>query len=287
MPEGDTIHKVARYLCAALTNQRITRLLVRGGQVADLLDAEVVEATSKGKHLFIELSSGDSLRVHLGLYGAWHRYRVGEPWSKPERQAALILSTGSAVYVCFNAKEVEILKRGGFRRRDRENRLGPDLTRCSPPTAVLLRRVRELLRTDIQVTDMLLDQRIASGIGNVYKSEVLFLERCDPRTRFSELSSDAFAALYRTAGRLLQRNLGDGPRVTRAGADGRGMLWVYGRAGLACFRCGEPVARETLGRMPRSTYWCPACQSGRPGCAPARRRATPMPRDSVKGSERD
>lgn len=262
MPEGDTIHKIARYLRRSLMSQRITRLVVRDGRGADLPDALVVGVASKGKHLFIDLSGGVSLRVHLGLYGSWHRYRAGEPWGRPERQAALILATGGLVYVCFNPKEVELLKCDGFRRRDRDSRLGPDLTTGAPPTTALLRRARELLRADVQVTDLLLDQRIASGIGNVFKSEVLFLERCDPRARFCDLSGDAFASLYRTAARLLQRNLGDAPRATRGEAGGQGGLWVYGRAGLACLRCGEAVARERLGETLRSTYWCPRCQSG-------------------------
>jgi endonuclease VIII len=262
MPEGDTIHKIAAFLCVALRGQSLESVMLRGRDCPDLRSAEVLGVTSKGKHLFMELGGGRLLRVHLGLYGAWHRYPTGQPWKKPARQATLVLVIPGQSYVCFNAKEVEILKGQGFQARDLESRLGPDLTRESPEIDLLFRRARELVSPETQVTDMLLDQRIASGIGNVYKSEVLFIGRCGPRTCFADLSGETFAVLYRTAGHLLRSNLGGGPRITRRVADGRGILWVYGRAGLACFRCGATLVRERQGLNPRSTYWCPGCQAG-------------------------
>jgi endonuclease VIII len=222
----------------------------------------VLRVTSKGKHLFIDFEGGASLRVHLGMYGSWHRYPVGQAWQKPAHRATVVLSAAGQDYVCFSAKEVEILDSRGFTRRDRTDRLGPDLSRDAPTAESLLLRARNLLSPETELVDLLLDQRIASGIGNVYKSEVLFLERCAPRTRFGDISEETFAALYRTAERLLLNNLGGGPRITRTADDGRGILWVYGRAGLPCFRCGASLLRERLGQHARSTYWCPACQSG-------------------------
>jgi endonuclease-8 len=262
MPEGDTIHKIAAFLSVALRGQSLESVMVRGHDCPDLCGAEVLGVTSKGKHLFMELGGGRLLRVHLGLYGGWHRYPTGQPWKKPARQATLVLAVSGQRYVCFNAKEVEILEEQGFEARDLRSRLGPDLTRELPEIDLLFRRARELLSPETQVTDMLLDQRIASGIGNVYKSEVLFLGRCGPRTCFGGLSGETFAVLYRTAGQLLSSNLGGGPRITRRVADGRGILWVYGRAGLACLRCGETLVSGRLGLNPRSTYWCPGCQAG-------------------------
>ncbi|NCA71619.1 MAG: Fpg/Nei family DNA glycosylase [Sphingobacteriia bacterium] len=262
MPEGDTIHKVAAYLADALGGQQLSRALVWGRESRQLQGRRVLGVTSKGKHMFVQVEEDWTLRVHLGLYGAWHRYPRGQAWRKPTRQASLLLGVADQDYVCFNAKEIEILATTGLRARDRVDRLGPDLTREAPDVEVLMHRARACLTPETELTDLLLDQRIASGIGNVYKSEVLFLEGCAPRTRFDELSSATFAALYRTAGRLLMSNLDGGPRVTRPIQDGRGILWVYRRAGSACLRCGEVVERAMLGRNPRSTYWCPGCQTG-------------------------
>jgi endonuclease-8 len=261
MPEGDTINKIAAYLSTALTGRQLSGARLRGRDIPALSQSRVLAVTSKGKHLFIDFESGSSVRVHLGMYGSWHRYPVGRPWEKPLHQATLQLTVAGQHYVCFNAKEVEILETQGFKMRDRACRLGADLTRAPPAVDELLGRAREVLSAQTEVTDMLLDQRIASGIGNVYKSEVLFLERCAPRTRFGNLPEETFAALYRTAGRLLMSNLGGGPRITRNTDDGRGVLWVYGRAGQPCFRCGACLVRERLGRHLRSTYWCPTCQA--------------------------
>ncbi|HSO83283.1 DNA-formamidopyrimidine glycosylase family protein [Thiocapsa sp.] len=267
MPEGDTIHKLATFLSGALVGQRLDGARLQGRALPALARDRVLRVTSKGKHLFIDFEGEASLRVHLGMYGSWHRYPIGQTWQKPTHRATLVLSAAGQDYVCFNAKEVEILDACGLRRRDRTDRLGPDLSRDAPAIESLLQRARDLLQPDTELVDLLLDQRIASGIGNVYKSEVLFLEHCAPRTRLGDISEETFAALYGRAERLLLNNLGGGPRITRPVDDGRGILWVYGRAGKPCFRCGMDLLRERLGQHARSTYWCPACQSeqGIPG----------------------
>lgn len=261
MPEGDTIYKLAAFLSPALVGQRLTGARLRGQDIGALRDGRIRAVTSKGKHLFIDLDGSLSLRVHLGMYGSWHRYTTGQPWEKPARQATLELTVQDLHYICFNAKQVELVPTLGFRMRDQANCLGPDLTGDTPAIDALIERARGIPSADTEVIDLLLDQRIASGIGNVYKSEVLFLERCAPLTRVGDLSDDTLAALYRTAERLLKSNLGGGPRVTRTTDDGRGILWVYGRARRPCLRCGAPVERAYLGQHLRSTYWCPSCQA--------------------------
>jgi endonuclease-8 len=110
------------------------------------------------------------------------------------------------------------------------------------------------------LVDLLLDQRIAAGIGNVYKSELMFLAGCAPNWTLSEANDDMLLALYAQAATLLKANLGGGPRTTRRNDDGHGHLWVYGRAGQPCLRCGASIRRGLLGCRPRSTYWCDGCQ---------------------------
>ena len=102
---------------------------------------------------------------------------------------------------------------------------------------------------------MLLDQRVAAGIGNVYKSEVCWLHRVNPFTPLAVVGPDRLRALLATAHRLLVANLGHSNRVTY-----RDGLAVYGRRGQPCPRCGTPVRMNRQGPMARSTYWCPACQ---------------------------
>lgn len=201
------------------------------------------------------------MRSHLGLYGTWHRYRLGEPWRRPEHQATLVLEVEDWVYVSFHAKEVDVTRCAGFQSRDQRRRLGPDLTRELPRADLLRARSLAFNPLDTPLVDLLLDQRIACGIGSVYKSEALFPTRRAPLQSLGGLTIRDFDEIYGVAARSLQRNLTGGPRITREIPDGRGPLWVYGRAGFPCLICGTPLQRERLGRNPRSTYWCPARQA--------------------------
>jgi endonuclease-8 len=272
MPEGDTIHTVARALRPRLVGRRIERAQLGDGNAGALEGRTVVAVRAHGKHLFLDLDSGVCLRTHLGMYGSWHRYAPGEVWRKPQRQASLIIATRSDVLVCFNARELEWLQDGGYRQRDLLQRLGPDLLAADFDLASVPARVREFLEPDTPVTDVLLDQRTACGIGNAYKSELLFLEHWHPLVSLGTLDDIDLRRLYGLARMLLGRNLGGGPRVTRFANDGAGRHWVYGRADQPCFRCRSRVRRALLGRDQRSTYWCPQCQpshvGGNQGCAP-------------------
>jgi len=262
MPEGDTVHKLARFLDAELRG-----IAVQGRRLHPAFGpprgaAGVAQISCKGKHLYIHFDDGATLRSHLGLYGAWHRYRPGETWRKPRRQAAIELVTDQWIFVCFNAKEAEWLDEGGFRHRDGLCRLGADLIAEPAEPSALLARSHSLLGPETLIVDVLLDQRVAAGIGNVYKSEVLFLARCAPWRRLGDVDEALLLKLYATASELLQANLGGGPRATRRNDDGHGDLWVYGRGGRPCLSCAADVQCGLLGARPRSTYWCGQCQAG-------------------------
>jgi endonuclease-8 len=274
MPEGDTITKLARFLDAELAGRMVLRIELHPAFGQSLGAAEVGSVRPHGKHLYLALGDGRVLRSHLGLYGSWHRYRPREPWRRPRRQASIRIRTADWDYVCFNAKEVEWLSQGGFRLADQQARLGSDLIEDRVEPARLAQRARCLLEPGTALVDVLLDQRVAAGIGNVYKSEVLFLERVSPLARLGQLSDVALAGLYQQAAALLGENLGGGPRTTRKALDRRGVLWVYGRSGQPCLRCGSaPIRRVVIGAQPRSTYWCERCQPAELG--PARAPAGP------------
>jgi endonuclease-8 len=263
MPEGDTIHKLAMYLAPRLEGRTVSRLRAAGDPAAESLctGQRFRRVCATGKHLLIELDNGWVLRSHLGMYGSWHRYREGETWRKPPRQASLEIATEGEVYVCFNAKEVELVEAASVRRRILGSRLGPDLVEPDVDLSRVLRRAREIPASDWPIADLLLDQRVAAGIGNVYKSEVLFIEGVLPLTPAAALGNSQLNCLYATASNLLKRNLGGGPRTTRFQCDGAGRLWVYGRSGLPCLRCDGRVTSARLGKDHRSTFWCEGCQS--------------------------
>ncbi|MGR8921519.1 MAG: DNA-formamidopyrimidine glycosylase family protein [Gammaproteobacteria bacterium] len=262
MPEGDTIHKIANFLAPRLTSRRVANITMADEVAAKQCRSRRIEGvTARGKHLFIELDNHTALRSHLGMHGSWHRYAQGELWKKPRWQASLVISIDGDEYVCFNAKEIELVNLSSVRDRIVHSRLGPDLIADEVDFGELVRRARELLEEETLIADVLLDQRVASGIGNVYKSEVLFIERLMPDARLGDVSAADLERCFSTAADRLRRNLGGGRRITRLEDDGAGHLWVYGRTGLPCLRCAGRIVSRRLGKHHRTTYWCPVCQA--------------------------
>lgn len=280
MPEGDTIHKIAAAMRPALLEQRVQKARLRlwpaGAYRRDGPEASadattagtriegrvIREVFARGKHLFFSFEEGLLLRSHLGMYGSWHRYRSTESWRKPEWQASIALWIGDDAFVCFNAREVELTHDPSIRHTNFSSRLGPDLLAEALDLGLVVERARQFVEADTSLADLLLDQRVACGVGNVYKSEVLFMEGEDPLLTVDLLPDAAMRRLYQRARALLRRNLGGGRRVTRPVNDGLGRLWVYGRQGAPCFHCGAAIRHARSGRDRRSTYWCPACQAG-------------------------
>lgn len=216
---------------------------------------ESVEAV--GKHLLVHFSDGVSLRTHMRMNGSWHLYRTGERWRKAPHLARAIVGVESDwEAVCFSAPVVETYHRAG-EVPDALARLGPDLTAPAPDVALAVGRARRLADEDptLPIAEVLLDQRAASGIGNVYKSEICFLHGTDPRTPAADVDDPTIEAMYRTAHRLLRANL----QRTRRATYGDGVA-VYERAGQPCPRCGTPIRTTRLGSLARTTFWCPSCQ---------------------------
>ena len=268
VPEGDTLTRTARSLDTALAGRRLTRLdLVRLAAAKPAAGTEITSVEARGKHLLVHFGDGRSLHTHLQMHGSWHLYRVGEPWRRSRGQARVVLEVDDGtVAVCFAAPTVEMLDPRRPRRAAAGlDSLGPDLCRADVDLDEVLRRL-ERLDPSIEIASALLDQRIAAGIGNVYKSEVCFACGVDPVTPLAALDTAARRALYERAGTLLRANLGRAHRVTTSGG-----LAVYGRAGNACRRCGTRIRRRQQGAPARSTYWCPTCQ-------PAAASANTLPR---------
>lgn len=264
MPEGDTVHKLAAYLREHLVGRRLEAARARGQRLA--LDGQVVMAAeAQGKHLLLRLDGGAVLRTHLGMYGSWHRYRADSPAPRVRGRVSIALTASAPpmaeVFACYNAKEVELLPAGSGRERGLAAHLGDDLLGPDPDLGRVVARARQLLAPDTLLVDVLLDQRVAAGIGNVYKSELLFLAGLAPVTTLGQVDDGRLQTIYADARRWLSANLGGGARTTRTTADGAGRLWVYNRAGRPCHRCRTPIASARLGARPRGTWWCPACQA--------------------------
>jgi endonuclease VIII len=256
MPEGDTLHRVAARLRPALAGHRLTKIeapRLRGERprAGDRIDG--VEA--RGKHLLVHFDGGLTLRTHLRMNGSWHLYAPGERWRRPRGQLRVALEVeGGWQAVCFAAPDVETYRRAGARPPVLAA-LGPDL--CSPEVDLdaVLDRLGHRASPEAEVGEVLLDQRVASGIGNVYKSEICFACRLDPFTPLAALGAADRRRLYDVAHRLIRANLGGGPRRTHPGG-----LAVYRKPGRPCPRCGTAIRVGRQGPHARATYWCPGCQ---------------------------
>jgi endonuclease-8 len=274
MPEGDTLARIAVALRPYLAGRVVTAARARlpGPQVSRVIGQKIDAVDAAGKNLLIKFDGGLELRTHLGLHGSWHRYRPGETWRRPPSRAALVLEVPGAVAVCFDAPVVELFERRAEVVHPTISMLGPDLLDEKYDQAEAIRRLRDASRKDTAIGEAILDQRAVAGIGNVYKSEVLFMERVDPFAPVKSLDDDTLDRILTTAREQLQANArSDAPAGRSTTVDlktGKKLapsrLWVYDRAGRPCHRCGTAISSDSQGtEMPRVTYWCPSveCQA--------------------------
>lgn len=253
MPEGDTIHRVVNRLRPMLEGERVTRLTVSRITGPLPLVGEIVDdLRAVGKHLVISFSGGLSIRVHLRMTGSWHAYRPGQRWTKAASSARVVIGTGDWVVVCFNAPDVTV----GPDPDAELTHLGPDLCLSDADIDAATKRFDRFVDGETPIGVALLDQRVAAGIGNVYKCDVLHLLGLDPTRPLRDISARQRHAMLSLASELLIANLGAGSRQTVPEG-----LAVYGRHGELCRRCGTVIERIRQGDdQPRSTWWCPGCQ---------------------------
>jgi endonuclease-8 len=262
MPEGHTIFRTARTLTEWLVGRKVTEARSRRDlPVHKLVGQTVTEVEPRGKHLLIRFDSGMTLHSHMKMTGSWHVYRAGERWRKPEGEMRVVLEVeGGRVAVCFNAPVVELLAAKGEQLHAALTNLGPDILAEPVDVDDVRRRAAELAGARTTVGELLLDQRVVSGIGNIFRCEALFVRRLDPFAPWTSLTDDELDALVRAAAELMQRAVRPGrPAPGRGGATDP---WVYGRARRPCYRCRTPIRKRALGSpVPRDVYWCPSCQA--------------------------
>ncbi len=261
MPEGDTIHAVAQRLMPDLLEQALTHLEVHQRAVPWGPGARCVAIEVTGKHLFVHFDTAVGrrfVRVHLGMKGSWHRYRPGDAWHRDPSKRRLVIATPTWWFVCFGPKEVEV------GTRPPASHLGPDLL-----TEVfdLDRVIANARATRLDLGDLLLTQTVASGIGNVYKSETLFIERLDPWRPSRDVDDATLRRIYQRARELMQTNLALGGMRTTLPPNlfaENERYWVYRRASQPCRICHGRITSRLQGDMARMTYWCSTCQPATP-----------------------
>ena len=256
MPEGDTIFRTAATLDRWLARRPITAARTTAPVPIGLLVGDTVtEVDARAKHLLMRFASGRVLHTHMQMTGSWHVYPAGARWRRPAGRARVVLEAGERVAVCFDAPVVELLAPGGELRHPAIAALGPDVLVEPLDVAGVVARSRER-PPETEIGELLLDQRVVGGIGNIYRSEALFLTGVHPRRRASDVD---VGAVVTAAANLMRASAGlEAARGTRPAHVST--LYVYRRAGRPCRRCGTRIEAARVGAQARTAYWCPRCQ---------------------------
>jgi endonuclease-8 len=252
VPEGDTVFRTAATLRDALAGRTLTRCDIRVPRHAEVdLSGHVVdEVLSRGKHLFIRVGPA-SIHSHLKMDGSW---RIA-PRGVPVHKIRILLRAGDVTAAGIDLGVLEVLDRG--HDMDAVAHLGPDLLGGDWDP----RRAASNLAADPDrpIAAALLDQRVMAGVGNVYCNELCFLFGRLPTSPVGTLA-DPHRVVVR-AREMLWANRLRRARTTTGNTRPGQQLWVYGRGGEPCRRCGTPIARAGQSDAERVSYWCPSCQS--------------------------
>lgn len=249
MPEGDTIFRTADRLRAALQGKRVVE--ARPDFLKRLAGATVSDVKPVGKHLIIRFDNGLALHTHMRMRGVWRVFPRGQQ-ARLSSQLRAMLETEDTVAACFAAPVVELIRDESIH----VGHLGPDILDDGWNVDDVVKRARS--SGDRPIAEVLLDQRVTAGIGNVYRCEVLWERKVNPFKAASALQDEELAALFTTARAAMRANLGDNPRRR---FPGYGKAAVHGRAGRPCPRCGTPIKVRAQGEHARLVYWCPRCQA--------------------------
>ena len=261
MPEGDSLYRFAARLRRALEGKAILAARAHGPgavpQVARIVGVVCTGVRSQGKNVLISFENGLALRGHLRMYGTWHVYAPGEAWTRSEREARLVLEVEDAVVVNFSAPVIELIEERALEHYQPLAGLGPDLLDDDFDADEAFRRMREPKHAALTIGDVIMDQKIVAGVGNIWKHETLFRSGLNPWRRVGDLDDAALVALIDTARHLLRASVG---KPNKFNLTRRPSMYVYMRAGQPCRRCYTRLRSGPQGVDIRHTAWCPKCQ---------------------------
>jgi endonuclease-8 len=285
VPEGDTIFRAARALNKALAGKVVTGFetglatLARVNDDTPLKGRLIEKVESRGKWCLMYFSGDLILVTHMLMSGSWHIYRVGEKWwmGRSRMRAAVTVAPGEGETagwqaVAFNVPIAEFHTARSLERSSQVPKLGPDLLSDEYTVEGGVARLRAYgaEHPEAEIAVVLLNQRVLAGLGNVYKSEVAFAAGVNPFRAMRTITDREMEVMAEVSQRYMKANVLDGSgdgivtytgnRRTTHAANREERLWVYGRQGQECRRCGATVMMRKQGDQARSTYWCPECQ---------------------------
>jgi endonuclease-8 len=257
MPEGDTIHRAADRIRAVIEGRVPEQILTphprhRFDRWPERLAGRAVRSVdAHGKHLFLRFEGDLTLHSHLRMTGLWVVCREGQRWRRSPRRAWLVLRSEGWEAVEFDGPLLELTSDYRARSDPRFTALGQDVLGEQLDTDLYLARLRASDPTR-GIGDVLLDQRVVAGIGNLWKSELCFRAAIDPWRSVRAISDEEAIELVMLARELMRRSV-------QAGHTARPRA-VYKMAGRPCPRCGTLIRGQGQGEDARTTFWCPGCQ---------------------------
>ena len=284
MPEGDTIYRAARALHKAIGGKLVTAFDANVATLASVADDKgivgrtVEKVEARGKYCLVHFSAASDgsealvLVTHMLMSGSWHIYRVGEKWWSPRSSMRCAITCGDMQAVAFNVPVAEFHTERTLQRYTQVPKLGVDILSgdYSVDAGVQALKQRAATHPTDEIAVALLNQRVLAGLGNVYKSEVAFAAGVNPFRQMRTITEREMEVMADVSQKYMKANVLDGSgdgivtysgnRRTTHSMDRSDRLWVYGRQGQECRRCGATVMMRKQGEQARSTYWCPECQ---------------------------
>ena len=283
MPEGDTIYRAARALQKAIGGKQVTAFQTGVATLASVADSKgivgrtVEKVEARGKWCLLHFSGDLILVTHMLMSGSWHIYRTGEKWWSPRSAMRVAITCADMQAIAFNVPVAEFHTERTLMRYSQVPKLGVDVLseQFSVEAGVAALRERARSHPEDEIAVVLLNQRVLAGLGNVYKSEVAFAAGVNPFRHMRTIAEREMEVMAEVSQRYMKANVNSGAssltssdgivtysgnRRTTHSMNAGDRLWVYGRQGQECRRCGALVEMRKQGEQARSTYWCPACQ---------------------------
>ena len=278
MPEGDTIFRSARAMQRAIGGKPCTGFetglapLARVNDDTPLAGRTIEKVESRGKWLLVYFSGDLILVTHMLMSGSWHLYRTGEKWWMGRDRMRAVLRTEDWQAVAFNVPVAEFHTARSLERYSQIPKLGVDALSegYTVEKGVAALKAYGAAHLEAEIAVVLLNQRVIAGLGNVYKSEVAFAAGVNPFRAMSTMTDRELEVMAEVSQKWLKVNVLDGAgdgivtysgnRRTTGSSDRAERLFVYGRQGQECRRCGALVQMRKQGEQARSTYWCGGCQ---------------------------
>ncbi|UCD58719.1 MAG: Fpg/Nei family DNA glycosylase [Candidatus Hydrogenedentota bacterium] len=254
MAEGPVVHYYSRMLAKALKGRQVDiELGVRKLKAVEpsLRGIRITDVSPHGKQFRIRFSDGRILLVHLMMWGSWRIYRKGAKWDKPYQRARVILRTDGHEAVAFSAPVVRVLTKAELENEPRWGNLGPDPLRTDFSEEEFFRRLDK--HPEREIGEVIMDQQVLAGIGNILKNEILFRAHVHPGRLVSKLSTNEKQEILRWAKTLSRTWLEEIGKRKR-----NSWISIYRKSGKPCPDCGHPI--QFFRQAGRVTYACPTCQ---------------------------